>query len=132
MQDWLSDFVAARMAQEAARSSHDRIWVTAAGGMHLFDSLGSVVVLRPDGTVWFCDDPDESDATTWQWQQATPLMRIASLVAATRRIPELSALLPKRASGDPNCEQCQGTGKLFEINCWACGGLGWLSDQRPT
>jgi hypothetical protein len=132
MQDWLSGFVAARMAQEAARSPHDRDWVAAAGGMHLFDSMGSVVVLRADGTVWFCDDPDEADPATWRWQQATPPMQLASLVVAARRIPELSALLPKRRPADSDCDQCQGTGKLFAIDCAACSGLGWLSDQGAT
>lgn len=130
MSDWLPAFVAARMAQEAARSAHDRAWVAAAGGMHLFDTMGSVVALRPDGTVWFCDDPDDRDPQTWVWQRADERERVSALVAASRRIPELARLLPPRPAGVPDCEYCGGTGRLAgigSVGCWECSGLGWLS-----
>ncbi|MEW5854226.1 MAG: hypothetical protein AB2A00_35965 [Myxococcota bacterium] len=53
-----------------------------------------------------------------------------ALVWGRALYPELGALLPRRAEGAPDCDQCSGSGKLrhprFDALCPRCDGLGWM------
>jgi|SRR5882762_2018766 len=53
--------------------------------------------------------------------------RLATLVYAAKRNPDLACLLPKRPENVAPCPTCHGTGTVTKIEalCGECIGLGW-------
>ena len=99
------------------------------GGIALMGTIGSLWLLRPDGTIWDVDD---------DWgKPLAPLpeqLHTTALAAGVERHPWLSELLPERPDGAVDCSTCRGKGKLFPKNavvggsgifCPDCSALGW-------
>jgi hypothetical protein len=97
-------------------------------------SIGYCGYIAPDGDIYMERDVD-LDGTfhvdrSWRAQ-------IEVIVLASRRRPELQAILPRRTSGDLDCAQCRGDGWMRipvdppgKILCLSCGGLGWILVSR--
>ena len=58
--------------------------------------------------------------------------KVGAIAIAARRVPELSAWLPRRPAGATDCQACNNSGwlqlSLREFLCPKCHGMGWLSD----
>jgi hypothetical protein len=99
------------------------------GAIALMGTLGSIWMLRPDGSLWDADQ--EFD------KPLTPLadnLHTMALVYGVKRYPWLSELLPERPVDSADCEACQGKGQVLVegsippgmgILCQRCNGLGW-------
>ena len=110
------------------------------GAIALWGTLGLIVGLKPDGTLW------QFDA---EWEvPLSPLPQelvISSLVRGSLRYPWLESLLPRRPQTAESCDFCKGTGFLKPTNslgmygphtnarddwksvvCPTCQGLGWV------
>ncbi len=106
-------------------------WVQEVGALPLWGSIGGEYFIRPDGTVLAdedygpdhpCEGPVVANAGT----------RIMAIVIAAEKRPEFAALLPARDSADPDCGQCDGTGRhpIPFVVCQRCFGLGWLRGKK--
>ena len=58
-------------------------------------------------------------------EESSPEWRLVALVAAAERFAALKQLLPSRPSAALDCSVCAGTGRLMDIRCGTCFGLGW-------
>jgi hypothetical protein len=99
------------------------------GGIALMGTIGSVWLLRPDGTLWDVDDDFG--------RPLTPLpneLEAEALVWGTRRYAWLAELLPARPSDAVTCVACDGIGQPgnapvpspgYRPLCPDCRGLGW-------
>ena len=123
MDTWLAEFVAQHMSAQAAADPEQAPLLAAAGGMRLYGTIGAVVFLRPDGTTIALVEgsPGQPD----YWEPDDEGQRTASIAVALRRFPELQRLLPKRPGDATDCAVCAGTGRLHDLVCGACSGLGW-------
>jgi hypothetical protein len=60
--------------------------------------------------------------------------KVASIVIASRRYPELTAWLPERTGAARDCVACSATGwwclpgSSYSVICRGCAGLGWLPE----
>lgn len=92
------------------------------GAIALMGTIGSIWMLRPDGTLWDADadwgKPLTPLAEQW-WTQA--------LVYGVDRFPWLAELLPKRSPESVTCSLCKGIARSPDGNilCPECHGLGW-------
>jgi len=129
MTDWLSEYVQNQMQAIAREFPHLKAEMAEAGGVMLYGTIGSAAFLRPDGTIVVHAAVDwVNEPETYEWHEATGKERWGALVLGARRMPELKALLPKRALGTPDCLQCKGSGFIHGgIVCPDCGGLGWVA-----
>jgi len=130
--------IAAKIEAIVATSSKDGFHIDAEaarhGGVALFGSLITTLVLRSDGTVWeTCDELDTPP------KQVDPNFRIAALAAGAERHPWLRELLPSRPAGAADCSVCRGLGWIRGAHtpprskggiCMNCNALGWLC-SRP-
>jgi hypothetical protein len=92
------------------------------GAIALMGTLGSIWMLRPDGTLW--------DADADWGKSLTPLgeeWRTRAIVEGVDRFPWLAELLPKRSPESADCSFCKGAGRSPDgkILCFECEGLGW-------
>lgn len=60
-----------------------------------------------------------------------PAVRNLAFDEASRRFSAFRTLAPNRSSGDVECPDCDGTGRLplpppTQFKCFSCGGVGWL------
>jgi len=97
------------------------------GAIALMGTIGSIWMLRPDGTLW--------DADADFGKPLTPLPQeshVMALVWGVERFPWLSELLPPRPSGVVTCTDCQGSGRLGQVLCRRCRGLGWAPSNTPS
>ena len=117
--DWLPDFV----AQHAASQSKLPREASALGAMRLFGTIGSDVFLTPSGDVWALAEVGDGE----EWTPLTNVDRNAAICVALKRFPELVLLLPRRPTDASDCSTCQGAGRLREMTCHTCGGLGWVA-----
>jgi hypothetical protein len=109
------------------------------GGIPLFFTLGTMLILRADGVIldlWPECEPD--------WPEADGEARVASaeqewlgIVAASEKYPWLSELIPRRPPDATDCADCTGRGRvptrdasgnLVTLFCGSCGAVGW----RPS
>src|SRR4051812_33696896 len=78
------------------------------GAIALMGTIGSLWMMRPDGTLWDVDlDWDKPFA---------PLpdeLHITALVAGAERFPWLKELVPERPATARDCPVCNGGGLLF-------------------
>ena len=99
------------------------------GGISLDATIGSIWLLRPDGSFWDVDDdsgkPLQPLAEQWQ---------LTALVAGAERHHWLRELVPQRPPGAGDCPGCGGAGKLRTgsdaehfVYCPACQALGWIT-----
>lgn len=124
--DKLSETIA-RLANEARTASSQGTFCDAAaltGGLPVYEDLGGVLVLMPDGSVQSYD-PDR--------RIAIPVFEgrwvIAALVKAAKRYRELASLHPSRPQDGVTCEQCRGAGTLVgDLDCGRCMGTGWTKN----
>jgi hypothetical protein len=94
----------------------------------LNDFMGCWALTTAGRLVFFAwDAPDQLEPVSDR-----PVDRLgthAAFAIGSRRYPALAGLAPKRTSGDPACESCDGSGQIpgapDNMVC-ACGGLGWL------
>jgi len=104
-------------------------WLRALDALYLFGTIGIEAVLRSDGEVWVLPDDhwDDPSAPEPEWRRAEDKERTSALVIASKRMPELRALLPARPANSLDCPRCAGTGYFYEgIVCPDCGALGWF------
>ena len=102
------------------------------GAIALMGTIGSVLMLRPDGTLW---DADEDTG-----RPLTPLpeeWHTRAIVWGVRRFQWLAELLPARPTDALICTACRGTGSLGNsaVLCSQCDGLGWTPSNpalNPT
>jgi hypothetical protein len=99
------------------------------GAIALMGTIGSIWMLRPDGTLW--------DADADFGKPLTPLpetARIKALVWGVERFPWLAELLPARPSDAASCSDCSGSGRLgnSSLLCQTCEGLGWTTSNSPS
>ena len=113
-------------------------WISEAGGVLLFGTIGSEAFLRPDGSVWYHEVVNwPSDPEKYEWREGRGNDRWAALVLGSKRMPELRKLLPQRPPNAPNCSACGGRGLIFPspaeeardrgVICADCGALGWIA-----
>lgn len=98
------------------------------GAIALMGTIGSIWMLRPDGTLW--------DADSDFGKPLTPLpedSRTMALVWGVERYPWLAELLPARPSDALSCSDCSGTGRVAStpVLCPSCEGLGWMPPNPP-
>ena len=110
------------------------------GAIALWGTLGLIVGLRPDGTLWQFDNECEVPFAPLPSEH-----EISSLVYGTRRFPWLAELLPVRPNDAVVCEACLGhcffspteepgqyqaepgaRNNWRSIVCPTCKGLGWV------
>ena len=125
MADWLQDFVARHTAGQGSRDAALKHLLQQAGGMRLFGTMGADVFLRPDGSTVSLIEGSGTESD--HWHDDTADERIAALVIALDRYPELASLLPSRPNDAQDCAGCQGSGRIHAIVCAKCNGLGWAS-----
>jgi hypothetical protein len=106
------------------------------GGIPLFFTLGTMLILRPDGVIldlWTECEPD--------WPEADGKARVATgeqewlgIVAGSEKYPWLSELIPRRPPDATDCTDCTGRGRTpirdasgnrVTLYCGACGAVGW-------
>jgi hypothetical protein len=87
------------------------------GAIALMGTIGTIWMLRPDGSLW------DTDA---DWgKPLTPLpeeLRTTALVAGAERYPWLAELLPRRPVDARECMKCKGRGQIVPANAppgWA-------------
>jgi len=96
-------------------------------------SIGYCGYIAPDGDIYMERDFDlEGNSQV----DRTLASQIEVIVLASRRRPELQALLPRRTAHDPDCASCAGSGWMLlptdrpdqplRISCADCRGLGWV------
>jgi hypothetical protein len=99
------------------------------GAIALMGTLGSIFMLRPDGTFWDAD-------ADWGKPLAplTEEWHIKALVWGVERFPWLAELLPPRPSDASSCPECGGSGHLGNspVLCSRCEGLGWTPSDPPS
>ncbi len=101
------------------------------GAVALLGTIGSIWLLRPDGTLW------DVDADTGKpLMPLPPEQRTMAIVAGTERYPWLAELLPKRPSDAKACSNCRGQGVMRPpgettggIFCSTCDALGWVCND---
>jgi hypothetical protein len=111
------------------------------GAIALYGTIGLIVGLRPDGTLWQFDADFEVPLAP-----VLPEFETSSLVLGTRRFPWLAEALPPRPEDAQGCQLCAGNGFLKQtskpgvyrahpdaredgIVCPPCQGLGWIATQ---
>ena len=116
--------VAARIQRLVdGRESHFNDVCLAHGGIMLFGTIGSLYMLKPDGTFWQAEDE------TSPFSPLTSAHEISAIVLASRGpYPWLSVLIPPRPNSAIECTDCSGIG--YWSPGWVCGpcrGLGWVA-----
>ena len=123
-----------REHDERAKGSPN--WLRELDALYLFGTLGQEAILRGNGAVWVrIDDMWEDEVSgVNEWRPAEEGERHASLVIASKRMPEVRSLLPSRPMNAMDCARCSATGwVLDQVICPDCDGLGWLAvSDRPT
>jgi hypothetical protein len=131
VEEWLRAWVEFRRAQwpEDIRASYDRQVGTPC--TLLAGSIGMDSAITVDGEVWvqFGTHDDDLDG----WRPARRNERVALLITAQRRFPELAVLLPLRPAAATDCPACQGKGVHVSIAwCHDCSARGWLLPGLDT
>jgi hypothetical protein len=105
------------------------------GAIALMGTLGSIWMLRPDGTLW-----DAYADTDKPLQSLEDRFHLMALAMGTERYPWLCELLPQRPADAIDCPYCKGAGEIVPANavhgsggflCTACDALGWQHGERP-
>jgi hypothetical protein len=104
-----------------------------AKALPLMGTIGSVWLLREDGTFWDVD----SDLTGKPLSPLPKASEIQALVLGAQRHPWLSELLPKRPHTARDCRTCRASGRFHPSNasanagegllCPDCNALGWIA-----
>ena len=130
----LEQLVRQRMAAAFEEFPQSRKHLEEADGLEIWGTIGAGAYLRPDGSVWIYHDSRTQDQEQWEWREATAQEAAGIIKSASKRIPELSALLPPRGQEQPSCPRCAGTGQLTRngtvvaagVWCDACHGVGYM------
>lgn len=103
------------------------------GAIALNGTIGSIWMLRPDGTLW---DADADFGKPLQPLQAR--YHQMAVAVGTERYPWLSELLPGRPADASDCQACGGSGRIRTPNgvgsgflCEPCDALGWRREESP-
>jgi len=98
-------------------------------------TIGSIWMLRPDGTLWDADAEFEKPLQPLEKQ-----FHMMALAVGIERYPWLMELLPLRPADAIDCPYCKGAGEIVPANavrgsaglfCPACDALGWRREQSP-
>ena len=81
--------------------------------------------VRSNGDVVYVDE--DGSPTPLEKLPDGRAQRLATLVYAAKRNPQLSCLLPSKPAGAIPCPTCKGAGTVTKIEalCGECIGLGW-------
>jgi hypothetical protein len=117
-----------RLSQEAQASGSDttRQAARATGGLPVWSDMGGLLVLMPTTEIiqYDLESRTLSPVHRPEWQ-------VLALVKAARLHPELAGLMPARPATAASCDQCAGTGRLFDaVDCGQCMGTGWFMPRR--
>lgn len=126
IEEWFRHWVLFRMSQSVPAQ------LPIGPGLYLAGSIGSDEAVMPDGQFWINWYDPAIDSQVENWRPAAPGERMSTIVSAqVRRFPELAALLPCRPSTARDCDDCNGTGFLYEnfVWCTTCHCLGWLESD---
>lgn len=97
------------------------------GAIALMGTIGTIWMLRPDGTFWDAD-------ADWgkPLQPLEDRLHLMALAVGTERYPWLAELLPPRPADAIDCGSCGGSGSVGVgappgggFLCQACDALGW-------
>jgi len=100
----------------------------------LMGTIGSIWMLRADGTLWDADGDFGKPLGPLPEQ-----LRTTALVAGAQRFPWLAELLPSRPADALDCSVCAGRGVIVPLNampgslgifCPNCEALGWVSPSN--
>ncbi len=102
------------------------------GAIALMGTIGTIWMLRPDGSVWDADADSDKP-----FQPLDERCHLMALAVGVERYPWLRELLPQRPADAIDCATCKGTGKVGPTTvvysgaiCPACDALGWRC-ERP-
>lgn len=100
--------------------------VRSSRALPVYADLGGTLLLRTDGEILSLPH-DASSATV----ETASSWKLAALVAAVEKHPELAFLLPARPSEASDCSDCSGRGRITigtsQARCAQCCGLGWVT-----
>lgn len=120
----LPDHIAQRIREVIAQGGGTYIDEEARGhgAIALMGTIGSIWMLRPDGTLW--------DADADWGKPLTPLgdeWWTRAIAEGVGRFPWLAELLPERPPESADCSFCTGVGRVAgrDFLCPECEGLGW-------
>ena len=136
----LKSRVASALAGEFSPRYHMDDEAASHGAIALWGTIGLIVGLRPDGTLWQFDEEWDVPLSALPEDQV-----IASIIRGSRRFSWLEAALPARPKAAETCGFCKGTGFLKptgnlgeygphpkardnwnSVVCPTCQGLGWV------
>jgi hypothetical protein len=104
------------------------------GAIALMGTIGTIWMLRPDGTFWEADEDFGKPLAPLPRELET-----TAIVAGTERFPWLKELLPARPPDAADCSFCEGRGQFVPTNalpgskgifCSKCQALGWLAPSE--
>ena len=110
-------------------------WLRDLDALYLFGTIGTEAILRGNGAVWVRTDDGWEDPVSGvnEWRPAEEGERRASLVIASKRMPEVRSLLPSRPMNVMDCARCSATGWFLDkVICPDCDGLGWIATAAPS
>jgi len=101
----IADQIARIVATTLPASFHIDSEAAKYGGVALMGTIGTIWILRPDGTFWDVDDDWGKPLTP-----LAPEWHHAALVCGAERYPWLVELIPPRPADAVSCESCTGVG----------------------
>ena len=124
--EWLESWVAHRISRARGHPAQ----VLHLGGQpaaYVFGSIGLDTAIDCSGSFWVATyELDEETPPIWREASQREATWIA--VCATKRHPELVALIPSRPPNATPCGACQRTGFVYQnvVICEECSALGWI------
>jgi len=119
----------ARQRIDEARRASPNLIAPSGDAFMVWGTIGSCGYISAEGDVYLEEDTMDPVPGTFIFRRDERARRQVLFFAA-RRYPELSAYLPKRSGGDPDCAACIGTGWRsageHKIFCETCDGRGWI------
>ena len=115
-----------RLTAEArdSASAAVREAATVTGALPVHIEMGGALALTADG------DIVQYDFETGTTNVPEEVWRIAALVKAARRFPELRDLVPPRPIGAVDCPACGGRGLILgDMDCGTCIATGWIAQS---
>jgi hypothetical protein len=99
------------------------------GALPVYADIRGALFLKPNGEVVL--KPNNSadvslvPVSSREW-------RLVARLAAAERFPELSELIPARPPSAPDCQDCNGSGRVLNdaLRCETCFGLGWVAPHE--
>lgn len=117
----IANRIAAWVAETPTSGGHVDNEAARYGGVSLMGTIGSVWLMRPDGTLWEVDDD-----TGRPLKPLPSNLETIALVAGSKRHFWLHELVPLRPQAALDCPTCDGRGLIGGAAfCDRCNALGW-------